>query len=194
MVPLEYLHLGMGLCTDHQEQFNNNYEIIYKGRQRHFTTPADLWEKATKYFEECERLKEPLTTSGMAIAIGTSWGSFLRYRAGHHGPVFSQVAWEISQIIERFAEKNLYGEHKQGARFHLMARFGYAERTETVSAGGGSAAPHIYLPHNGRDQVKDLASDPAKRETEAAVVGDQPSSTKSSAQQSPLVEGDKPVT
>lgn len=181
-VPLEYMHLGMGLCAEHQYQYDHNFEVIFRGRKRLFYTPVDMWTRAVAYFEKSELDKKPLTTSGLVLALGCSWQGFLKYRNGVHGPGFSQVAWEILQTIERFAESNLYGEHKQGARFHLMAKFGYAERTETITGSGGAAAPLVYLPHNGRDPVETLAPDPARTD-DPAVSGDV--LTKSSDRQSP---------
>lgn len=83
-----------------------------EGRPLKFKSSKDLTERATKYFKQCLRKKnEPITITGLCIALGTFRDVLLDYGNGLYDktdPEFSRTVKALKQICENYAERMLF--------------------------------------------------------------------------------------
>jgi hypothetical protein len=83
-----------------------------EGRPLKFKSSEELLKKANKYFAKCLRKKnEPITITGLCIALGTFRDVLLDYQAGIYDkkdPEFSSTVKSIKQICENYAERMLF--------------------------------------------------------------------------------------
>ena len=102
------------------------------GRPLKWTTPEELQKDIDKYFEECEKNKEPLTITGLALALDTYREVLLDYQERDE---FSDTIKKAKQRIENFAEKKLYDKDvpTTGVIFNLKNNYGWVDRQEVDS-------------------------------------------------------------
>lgn len=102
------------------------------GRPPKWTTPEELQKDIDKYFEECEKTGEPLTITGLAIALDTYRQTLMNYEEKDE---FFDTIKKAKQRIENFAEKKLYDKDvpTTGVIFNLKNNYGWVDRQEVDS-------------------------------------------------------------
>ena len=96
------------------------------GRKLKFRSVKALQEKVDAYFEECEKTGEPLTVTGLALALDTSRETLLnnQKRAG-----YGDVVRRAKMKIENAYEKRLIARGNGGDVFALK-NFGWKDKSE----------------------------------------------------------------
>ena len=99
------------------------------GRPPKWTTPEELQIDIDKYFDECKKTGEPLTITGLAIALDTYRDVLIDYQEKDE---FSNTVKKAKQKIENFAEKQLYNKDvpTTGVIFNLKNNYGWVDRQE----------------------------------------------------------------
>lgn len=102
------------------------------GRPLRWTTPEELQKDIDKYFEECEKTGEPLTITGLALALDTYREVLINYQDRDE---FTDTIKKAKQRIENFAEKKLYDKDvpTSGVIFNLKNNYGWVDRQEVDS-------------------------------------------------------------
>ena len=117
-----------------QRNRENRYEHLSgtDGRPLKFKSSEEVKEKALRYFEECKEKNEPLTITGLAIALGTFRVVLLDYGNGLYDKIdkeFSSTIKMLKQIVENYAEKRLFSNTPVGAIFALK-NYKWTDRVE----------------------------------------------------------------
>lgn len=97
-----------------------------RGRPLKFKSAAELEGKIEEYFAECVRTGEPLTVTGLALALDTTRDVLMDYE-GKDG--FSNTIKKAKLRIENAYEKRLIARGNGGDIFALK-QFGWKDRTE----------------------------------------------------------------
>ena len=99
------------------------------GRPPKWNTPEELQKDIDKYFEECKKTKEPLTITGLAIALDTYRDVLIDYQEKDE---FSNTIKKAKLKIENFAEKQLYNKDvpTTGVIFNLKNNYGWVDKQE----------------------------------------------------------------
>lgn len=103
--------------------------IVMDGRPPKWTTPEELQKDIDKYFEECKKTGEPLTITGLAIALDTYRQTLMNYEEKDE---FFDTIKKAKLKIENFAEKQLYNKDvpTTGVIFNLKNNYGWVDRQE----------------------------------------------------------------
>ena len=96
------------------------------GRPLKFKSAAELNGKIEEYFAKCVRTGEPLTVTGLALALDTTRDVLMDYE-GKDG--FSNTIKKAKLRIENAYEKRLIARGNGGDIFALK-QFGWKDRTE----------------------------------------------------------------
>ena len=118
------------------------------GKPLKFNSPEEMKIKINEYFDECEKEKQPLTITGLALALDTTRRTLLDYEKEVDNIVkqgmtdeerkeYSHTIKKAKEIIHNFAEAYLYsGKNVAGAIFNLKNNYGWVDRKEIeVDAG-----------------------------------------------------------
>lgn len=99
------------------------------GRPPKWTTPEELQKDIDKYFDECKKTGEPLTITGLALALDSCREVLINYQ-GKDG--FTDTIKKAKLKIENFAEKQLYNKDvpTTGVIFNLKNNYGWVDRQE----------------------------------------------------------------
>ena len=107
------------------------------GRPLKFKSAAEITEKAERYFDEQRKNKEPITVTGLCIALRTIRHTLDDYQSGKYDdkdPDFSMAVKKAKLVCENYAESRLYGNNPTGAIFALK-NFGWKDKFETEHSG-----------------------------------------------------------
>lgn len=96
------------------------------GKPLKFKTVEELQAKIDKYFTDCEETGEPLTVTGLALALDTSRNVLMDYQ-GKNG--YSNAVIRAKMRIENAYEKRLINRGNGGDIFALK-QFGWKDRQE----------------------------------------------------------------
>lgn len=96
------------------------------GRPPKWETPEQLQKEIDKYFEECKKNDEPLTITGLALALDTYRDVLMDYQ---NKDEFSNTVKRAKQIIENAYEKRLIQNGRSGDIFALK-NFGWVDKQE----------------------------------------------------------------
>lgn len=96
------------------------------GRPPKWTTPEELQKDIDKYFEECKKTGEPLTITGLAIALNTYRDVLMDYQEKDE---FSNTVKMAKQKIENAYEKRLIQFGRSGDIFALK-NFNWTDKQE----------------------------------------------------------------
>lgn len=96
------------------------------GKPLKFKTVEELQAKIDKYFTDCEETGEPLTVTGLALALDTSRNVLMDYQ-GKNG--YSNAVIRAKMRIENAYEKRLINRGNGGDIFALK-QFGWRDRQE----------------------------------------------------------------
>lgn len=96
------------------------------GRPPKWETPEQLQKEIDEYFEYCKETKEPLTITGLAIALDTTRETLMDYQ---NNDEFSYTVKRAKQVIENAYEKRLIQNGRSGDIFALK-NFGWVDKQE----------------------------------------------------------------
>lgn len=99
------------------------------GRPPKWNTPEELQAEIDKYFERCEQTKEPLTITGLALALDTYRDVLMDYQ---NKDEFSNTVKRAKQRIEHAYEKRLIENGRAGDIFALK-NFGWTDKQEITA-------------------------------------------------------------
>ena len=96
------------------------------GRPPKWETPEQLQKQIDKYFLDCEANNEPLTITGLALALDTYRDVLMDYQ---NKDEFSYTIKKAKQRIENAYEKRLIANGRSGDIFALK-NFGWVDKQE----------------------------------------------------------------
>ena len=96
------------------------------GRPPKFTSVKELQKKIDKYFEECETSGEPLTITGLALALDTTRETLMDYE---NNDEFSYTIKRAKLKIENAYEKRNIMRGNGGDIFALK-QFGWTDKQD----------------------------------------------------------------
>jgi hypothetical protein len=104
------------------------------GRPNKFKSVPELQKLIDDYFRKCEETEEPLTVTGLVLAMGTTRETLAEYEKK---PEFSATIKTAKLKVEQYAEKMLFiGKSAAGPIFALK-NFGWTDKTEQELYGPG---------------------------------------------------------
>jgi hypothetical protein len=95
------------------------------GHPLKFATPEILKECCQRYFNSCRKAKRPITTTGLALALGTNREVLMDY-ARNYGDRFTSVMLWAKTVCHNYAEERLYIGNPTGPIFALK-NFGWKD-------------------------------------------------------------------
>lgn len=112
------------------------------GRPRKFKSVKELQDKIDLYFESCRGINKetgeevyirPLTITGLALALDTTRDVLLDYQNDPDLKEFSYTIKRAKQIIESYAEEQLYSNPRTaGVIFAMKNNYGWVDKTEST--------------------------------------------------------------
>ena len=96
------------------------------GRPPKWKTPEELQKQIDKYFEDCQANNEPLTITGLALALDTYRDVLMDYQ---NKDEFSNTIKKAKLKIENAYEKRLIQNGRSGDIFALK-NFGWTDKQE----------------------------------------------------------------
>lgn len=99
------------------------------GRPLKFQTVEDMETQIQTYFDDCEKTSEPLTITGLAMALDTSRETLMNYSTKEE---YFDTIKRAKLIIENAYEKRLISNGRAGEIFALK-NFGWKDRQEIDS-------------------------------------------------------------
>ena len=103
------------------------------GRPPIFATPEEFAEVAERYFADREAKEKPFTVNGLALALGMTRETLLRYGEKDG---FSDAVKAVRARLEDHWESRLAGPNAAGTIFWLKNQ-GWTDKTETELSGKG---------------------------------------------------------
>lgn len=110
------------------------------GRPRKFKTVEEMEQAIDNYFQECKDNDEPITVTGLALAIGfedrCSLLDYCNYK-DEEGNEFSHSVKKAKTYVEQTIEKGLLsGKYNAtGAIFNLKNNYGWRDKQEVEQSG-----------------------------------------------------------
>lgn len=116
------------------------------GRPPKFRAVEELQEKIDAYFAECAENGEPLTITGLALALDTTRDVLMDYQRKDEGEPdgFSNAMKKAKLRIEHAYELRNIGRGNAGDIFALK-NFGWSDRQEVKVSGGMNLTYAEYL-------------------------------------------------
>ena len=102
------------------------------GRPRKYETPADFDAAVKMYVSKCSSDKDPITWTGMALALGFTSREAIDEYAHYEG--FSDSVKRAKLIVQNAYEIRLFGQTPTGAIFALK-NFGWSDKREVEHSG-----------------------------------------------------------
>lgn len=96
-----------------------------------FDSPEDFTRIAEEYFDKREAEDKPFTVNGLALALGMTRETLLRYG---EKPEFSDAVKAVRARLEDHWESRLAGGNAAGTIFWLKNQ-GWSDKTEQVLSG-----------------------------------------------------------
>lgn len=116
------------------------------GRPRKFETVEDLWTRAEAYIKDRQDKLEPLTVTGLALALGTTRETLMDYEDGRYDgengqePQFSYAVKMVKAYVKDYAESQLYKLRNPGGAIFALKNFGWSDKTEVQTSDPGRDA------------------------------------------------------
>ena len=112
------------------------------GKPPFYSDPEKLQSACKKYFLQCEEKGEPITITGLALALGFSTRKSLIDYA--EKVEFVNIIKKAKLKVECEYEKRLFGNSPTGAIFALK-NMDWSDRTELTGAEGKDLNTHITI-------------------------------------------------
>jgi hypothetical protein len=134
----------------------NNTESLIMGRPLKFKSVKELQKKIDAYFACCEKDGEPLTITGLALALDTSRETLMEY--GEREEFVDTIKKAKLKIEHAYELRNI----KRGNAGDIFAlkNFGWKDKTESDVTLGGSinVMPSVKL--DGQELVLNIGDNP----------------------------------
>jgi len=107
------------------------------GRPLKFESAEQIREAGYKFFDSCKESGEPITITGLCIALKTFRDVLIDYASGKYNdtdPEFSNAIKELKQVCENFAETKLFTTTPTGAIFALK-NYGWVDKQQNEVSG-----------------------------------------------------------
>jgi hypothetical protein len=127
------------------------------GRPRKFTNAEELYNDGMKYIERTLRKDEPLTWTGVCIALDSTRETMNDYDSGKYDNEnnrFSDAIKRLKVHCENYAESRLFANNPTGAIFALK-NYGWKDKQEVES-----------INHNLNQDVSNLSEEEIDKELE----------------------------
>lgn len=98
--------------------------IIRCGRPLKWQDPDDFERTGHEYIERCEAEKEPLTITGLALALGMSRRMLIEYE---DRPAFHDIVNLLRTHCEHYAEKAMYTGRNPGGPIFALKNYGWKD-------------------------------------------------------------------
>jgi len=109
-------------------QTKRKKKVRKTGRPRKIQSPAEFDRLVKEYVKRCESGKEPVTMTGMALALGfTSREAFDTY-AEYEG--FSDSVKAAKLLVENAYEKRLHGQNNVAGAIFALKNMGWRDRQD----------------------------------------------------------------
>ena len=131
------------------------------GRPWKFKTVEDLQQLIDAYFLRCKTENEPLTITGLAIALDTDRSTLIEY-AENRGEEFSYTIRRAKTLVEQDYEKRLISRGNSGDIFGLK-NFGWTDQ-QNIGLGNFGGGP-IQL-HTAMEILGEVVQNEDQPETE----------------------------
>lgn len=118
----------------------------FGGRPRKFESVEDLWTRAEAYINERQANLEPLTVTGLALALGTTRETLMDYEDGKYDgadgqePQFSYAVKMVKAYVKDYAESQLYKLRNPAGAIFALKNFGWSDKTEVQTSDPGRDA------------------------------------------------------
>ena len=109
---------------------------VYKmprGRPKAYTEVEVMKQKIDKYFNDCDRNKEPYTVTGLCLALDICRDTLSEYMKKDE---FSDTIKKAKLKVENYLEKRLINDNSTtGIIFNLKNNFGWKDKQEVEHSG-----------------------------------------------------------
>lgn len=120
------------------------------GVHRKIKTPEEFDKLANEYFSRCEISGEPVTITGLVLAVGYNSKSTFYEQAKR--PEFEDVVKKSRLRVEHEYEKRLCSASNAAGPIFALKNFDWSDKQSIEHSGKVSAEVNIYrIPDNGRD-------------------------------------------
>lgn len=106
-----------------------------------FETPEQFEAVTGAYFDKCDALERPYTVNGLALALGMTRETLLRYGEKEG---FSDTVKAVRAKLEDYWESRLAGPNAAGTIFWLKNQ-GWSDKTEQHLTGSMETVTRIQL-------------------------------------------------
>lgn len=104
-----------------------------KGRPKAYTEVEVMQQKIDKYFNECDKNKEPYTITGLALALDLDRKSINNYVKDSE---FFPTIKKAKLKVENYLEKRLINDSSAtGIIFNLKNNYGWSDKQEIQHSG-----------------------------------------------------------
>lgn len=104
-----------------------------RGRPKVYTKVEIMQQKIDKYFEECDKNKEPYTITGLALALDLDRKSINNYAKDSE---FFPTIKKAKLKVENYLEKRLIKDSSAtGIIFNLKNNYGWSDKQEIQHSG-----------------------------------------------------------
>lgn len=122
------------------------------GRPRIIESPEEFEQRADDYFAECQQSGEPVTITGLALALGFAAVQSLHdYEAR---PEFSDSVKRARLYVQNQVEKQLFTNKPTGPIFWLKSQANWADKHELEVSGANGGALEVSVIHEVIDPVE----------------------------------------
>jgi hypothetical protein len=113
-----------------------NEEKHAGGRPKKFRDIAELQAMVSAYFNECERKDEPLTVTGLALALDTS-REVLMHVERNYEQEFVDTIKRAKLRCENYAEKQIFSGKNAAGPIFALKNHGWQDKREFSGPEGG---------------------------------------------------------
>ncbi len=97
------------------------------GRPLKFKSAKELERKGLAYFKECEEKKEPVTITGLALALDTNRHTLCNYEDRE---LFFHTIKKLKAMVEHAYEKQMWKANNPAAGVFALKQLGWTDRQD----------------------------------------------------------------
>ncbi len=104
------------------------------GRPPKWTDPKVIEKQAEDYFKECLKQKDPITITGLALALDTTRETLMDYQGKDE---FSDTLKRMKLRCENYAERQVFAGRNQAGAIFALKNYGWRDKQEIDHTTGG---------------------------------------------------------
>ncbi len=106
-------------------------DVAKRGGGRPFKyTAKELEEQGIAYFKECEKKKEQITITGLALALGTNRQTLVNYENEDDQPALVDAVKRLKATVEHAYEVAMWKANNPTAGIFCLKNLGWTDRTD----------------------------------------------------------------